>query len=46
MRQYLESTVVTVLQAGMSEMVKVKPADPCQWLADYLISHNPKKSAS
>ena len=45
-RQYLESTVVNVVQAGMSELVKVKPADPCQFLADYLIRNNPMKKAA
>ena len=35
---------VPVLMAGLSDLVRVKPADPCQHLADYLIKNNPKNS--
>lgn len=44
-RQYLESTVVPVLMQGMQELTKERPDDPVQYLAAYLIKHNPKKSA-
>ena len=33
-RSYLDATVVPVLMAGLSDLVRVKPADPCQHLAD------------
>ena len=44
-RQYLESTVVPILMQGMQELTKERPDDPVQYLAAYLIKHNPKKSA-
>ena len=44
-RQYLEATVVSVLLKGMQEVVKQRPDDPLEFLADYLREHNPKKGA-
>lgn len=38
-RAYLEDTVVPVLRTGMREMVRQRPEDPLQWLADYLVAH-------
>lgn len=43
-RQYLESTVVPTLMQGMQELAKERPDDPVQYLAAYLIKHNPKKA--
>jgi protein dpy-30 len=43
-RQYLESSVVPILMQGMQELAKERPEDPVQYLAAYLIKHNPKKS--
>ena len=28
---------------GMSELVKERPANPVQWLASYLLRHDPQK---
>jgi protein dpy-30 len=42
-RQYLEESVVPILMQGMQELVKERPDDPVQYLAAYLIKHNPKK---
>ncbi len=28
---------------GMSELVKVRPENPVEWLAKYLLNNNPKK---
>jgi protein dpy-30 len=42
-RQYLEATVVPVLMQAMQQLVKDRPEDPIGFVADYLISHNPKK---
>lgn len=42
-RSYLDQTVVPVLLEGMSALVKVRPEDPVEWLAHYLLEHNPQK---
>lgn len=41
-RAYLDQTVVPILLDGMSELVKERPAKPVQWLASYLIRHDPQ----
>mmetsp|Transcript_2611 Transcript_2611/g.3152 ORF Transcript_2611/g.3152 Transcript_2611/m.3152 type:complete len:140 (-) Transcript_2611:235-654(-) len=41
-RAYLDSTVVPILLDGMSELAKERPANPVQWLASYLIRHDPQ----
>ena len=41
-RQYLESTVVTLLVNGLTTLVKTRPEDPVEWLASYLLKNNPK----
>lgn len=43
-RQYLEATVVSVLLKGMQEVVKKRPDDPLEFLAHYLLEHNPKNA--
>jgi len=30
----------------MAELVKVRPDDPIQWLADYLVENNPNGAAA
>lgn len=45
-RQYLEATVVSVLLKGMQEVVKQRPDDPLEFLAQYLREHNPKKGSN
>eukprot|EP00216_Chloropicon_sp_CCMP2111_P002907 CAMPEP_0198234332 /NCGR_PEP_ID=MMETSP1446-20131203/374_1 /TAXON_ID=1461542 ORGANISM="Unidentified sp, Strain CCMP2111" /NCGR_SAMPLE_ID=MMETSP1446 /ASSEMBLY_ACC=CAM_ASM_001112 /LENGTH=128 /DNA_ID=CAMNT_0043915097 /DNA_START=119 /DNA_END=505 /DNA_ORIENTATION=+ len=42
-RQYLESTVVSLLVNGLTQLVKVRPDDPVEYLAAYLLKNNPKK---
>jgi len=42
-RAYLDQTVVPLLLQGMSELVKVRPENPVEWLATYLINNNPNK---
>lgn len=42
-RTYLDQTVVPILLDGMSELVKLRPDDPIQWLADYIAENNPNK---
>lgn len=41
-RQYLESTVVPVLMQGLQSLCKERPEDPLDYLAHYLLQHNPK----
>jgi protein dpy-30 len=42
-RQYLEGTVVPILMQGMQQLVKERPDDPIEWIADFLHKNNPKK---
>ena len=37
-RSYLDETVNPALRRGMRELVRVKPDDPLQFLADFLIA--------
>ena len=41
-RAYLDQTVVPILLQGMSALVKERPANPIEWLASYLLEHNPQ----
>ncbi|KAG2492338.1 hypothetical protein HYH03_009288 [Edaphochlamys debaryana] len=41
-RQYLEATVVPVLMQGMQALCKERPDNPVEFLAYYLLSHNPQ----
>eukprot|EP00871_Galdieria_phlegrea_P004914 jgi/Galph1/5423/GphlegSOOS_G4055.1 len=51
-RKYLESYVVPTLTGALTQLCKLepKPAHPCEWLGQYLITHDPtlapKKKAS
>lgn len=45
-RAYLDQTVVPILLQGMSALVKERPANPIEWLAGYLIKHNPQGSGA
>ena len=42
-RAYLDQTVVPILLDGMSELVKERPTNPVEWLAAYLLRHDPQK---
>mmetsp|Transcript_10368 Transcript_10368/g.23870 ORF Transcript_10368/g.23870 Transcript_10368/m.23870 type:complete len:128 (-) Transcript_10368:168-551(-) len=42
-RQYLETTVVSLLVNGLTQLVKARPEDPVEYLAAYLLKNNPKK---
>jgi len=42
-REYLQSTVLPVLTAGLTELCKKKPAEPISWLAEWLLENNPNK---
>jgi protein dpy-30 len=41
-RSYLDQTVVPILLDGMSALVKERPPNPVEWLAAYLLKHNPQ----
>mmetsp|Transcript_46148 Transcript_46148/g.144757 ORF Transcript_46148/g.144757 Transcript_46148/m.144757 type:complete len:98 (+) Transcript_46148:62-355(+) len=41
-RTYLDQTVVPILLQGLSELVRARPDDPVEYLAAYLMKHNPK----
>jgi protein dpy-30 len=40
-RAYLDQTVVPVLLQGLAAMVQERPPNPIEWLAAYLLNHNP-----
>ncbi|KXZ44845.1 hypothetical protein GPECTOR_61g798 [Gonium pectorale] len=46
-RQYLasETTVVPVLMQGMQAMCKERPDNPVEYLAYYLLAHNPQPNS-
>ena len=41
-RTYLDNTVVPILLQAMSALVKERPEDPVQYVAEYLMKNNPK----
>ncbi|KAG1665154.1 hypothetical protein FOA52_005535 [Chlamydomonas sp. UWO 241] len=41
-RQYLDTTVVPVLRMGLRELVKARPDDPYEFLANYIRANKPK----
>ncbi|DBB04872.1 hypothetical protein WJX82_010590 [Trebouxia sp. C0006] len=42
-RQYLEATVVPILMQGLGQVVRERPSDPVEYLAAYLLKHNPQQ---
>ena len=45
-RAYLDQTVVPLLLDGMSALVKERPPNPVEWLATYLLKHNPQNATA
>eukprot|EP01034_Spumella_vulgaris_P028605 gene28605-35490_t len=45
-RAYLDQTVVPLLLDGMSALVKERPPNPVEWLAAYLLKHNPQNAST
>lgn len=41
-RAYLDQTVIPILMDGLNELVKERPAKPVQYLASYLLRHDPQ----
>lgn len=44
-RAYLDQTVVPLLLQGMSALVKERPANPVEYLAQFLLKNNPDAPA-
>ena len=42
-RAYLDQTVVPVLLQGLSELAKERPANPLEWLGQYLLRNSENK---
>lgn len=42
-KQYLESTVIPILIEGLSFLARERPSNPVEYLAAYLLKHNPQK---
>lgn len=45
-REYLEDSVVPVLVQGLKVLVRERPENPVDYLAMYLLKHNPKSNVS
>ena len=45
-RAYLDQTVVPLLLQGLSALVKERPPNPIEYLANYLLKNNPTSSVS
>ena len=44
-QQYASERLVPTLTTGLVELCTVKPANPVEWLANWLIDNNPNKPA-
>ncbi|PRP82269.1 dpy-30 like protein [Planoprotostelium fungivorum] len=44
LRNYLESSVVPLLIEGLNAVARERPKNPVEYLAVYLLKHNPQKS--
>lgn len=42
-RSYLDQTVVPVLLQGLSELAKERPANPIEWLGQYLLKSSERQ---
>jgi len=45
-RAYLDQTVVPILLDGMCELVKERPSNPIEYLAAYLLKHDPSRAGN
>ena len=41
-RTYLDQTVVPILIQALAELAKERPPNPIEWVAHYLLKHNPE----
>lgn len=44
LKEYLGDTLVPLLAYALDELEKIRPPDPVQFLAHFLLRHNPRKS--
>jgi protein dpy-30 len=44
-RAYLDQTVVPILLQGLAAVVRERPENPVEYLAAFLLKHNPQKSS-
>ena len=42
-RAYLEAQLMPLLMEALNELVKAKPHDPIEFIASYMLEHNPEK---
>ena len=42
-REYLDSTVVPVVLQAMAAVARERPDDPVDYVAKYLLQHNPRR---
>ena len=45
MAAYLNGTVMPALRTALRRLVRTRPTDPFQYLADYLVTHKPSAVA-
>lgn len=43
LRAYLDQTVVPLLMQALTECAKERPEQPIEFVANYLLEHNPEK---
>jgi protein dpy-30 len=43
-RAYLDQTVVPIMLQGLAEVARVRPDDPVEFLAAFLLKNNPHKA--
>jgi protein dpy-30 len=43
LRAYLDKTVVPLLMQALTECAKERPQQPIEFVANYLLEHNPEK---
>jgi protein dpy-30 len=42
-RAYLDAQLMPLLLEALNELVKSKPQDPIEFIATYMLQHNPEK---
>ena len=42
-KMYLDATVVPVVMQALQEVCEARPDNPLEWVAYYMLKHNPEK---